>query len=214
MSAIPPSSEQPGPGADLTLGALLYADPAKARISEAAWVSLVAAIAAQDARALQALYQRLHRIVFTLAMRITGSRQSAEEVTLDVFHEAWRRASAYNPIDGTVIGWVMNLARSRAIDRVRHEQRHKRANPTGVAAPEIGIAEADPIEQREAAARLRRAMGCLSQEERSAIELAYFSDSTYSEVARRLEQPVGTIRTRIRSGLTKLRVALAGEGLP
>lgn len=214
MSASPPLPDQPGSGTDPTLGDLLYADPAKLRVSEAAWVALIAAIAAQDARALHGLYQRIHRLVFTLAVRITGSRHSAEEVTLDAFHEIWRRAQAYNPVDGTVIGWVMNITRSRAIDRVRHDQRHKRASPTGVAAAETGSADADPVEQRQAAARLRTAMSRLTQDERMAIELAYFSDSTYSEVARRLEEPVGTIKTRIRSGLTKLRFALASEGLP
>ncbi len=214
MSARPPLSGQPGAASESTLGDLLYADPTRVRISEAAWVSLVAAIGAQDARALHGLYQQLHKLVFTLAMRITGSRLSAEEVTLDVFHETWRRASTYNPIDGTVIGWVMNITRSRAIDRFRHDHRQKRANPTCVSGPDPGTAEADPIEQREAAARLRLAMGCLSSDERAAIELAYFSDSTYSEVARQLGQPMGTIRTRIRSGLTKLRFALTGEGLP
>jgi RNA polymerase sigma-70 factor (ECF subfamily) len=193
---------------------LLYSDPTKSRVSEAAWVALVAAVAAQDARALHALYQRLHRLVFTLAVRITCSRSSAEEVTLDVFHDIWKRASGYNPIDGTVIGWVMNITRSRAIDRVRHDQRAKRASPTGVPASEHGAVDVDPVERRQSAARLRAAMFGLSQHERTAIEMAYFSDSTYSEVAHRLNEPVGTIKTRIRSALTKLRFALTGEGLP
>jgi RNA polymerase sigma-70 factor, ECF subfamily len=214
MAATPSVLGQPGSGGDSTLGDLLYGDPTKARISEAAWVAIVAAIAAKDARALHALFLRLHRLVFTLAMRISGSRHAAEEVALDVFHEIWRRAQGYSPVDGPVIGWVMNMTRSRAIDRVRHDQRQKRTSPAAAPTPEGGIADADPVEQRQAAARLRTAMSCLSQDERAAIELAYFSDSTYSEVARRLDVPVGTIKSRIRSGLTKLRFALTGEGLP
>ena len=75
------------------------------------------------------LYERAHRAVFTFVMRITANRETAEEVTLDVFHDVWRRASRYQEADGTVLGWIMNQARSRAIDRLRFEQRKKRVQP-------------------------------------------------------------------------------------
>lgn len=130
-----------------TLGDLLYADPAKPRVSESDWRELVEAIAAGDQLALRALYDRTHRLVFTLALRILGNHASAEEVTLHVFHDVWRRASTYDGNGGSVLGWVMNQARSRAIDRLRFEGR--------------------------------------------------------------LDRPPGTIRTRIRSGLGKLRRALS-----
>ena len=103
-----------------TLGDILFADR-KPSTPESEWVTLVRSIAARDPRALQALYQRTHRIVFTLIMRITRNRQTAEELTLDVFHDVWRRASTYDAAQGSVVGWVMNQARSRAIDRVRFE---------------------------------------------------------------------------------------------
>src|SRR5688572_32805084 len=90
---------------------------------------MVHAIAAGDAAALDRLYERSHRIVFSLIMRITRSREASEELTLDVFHDVWRRASAYDPQGGTVLGWIMNQARSRAIDRIRFDQRRKRAAP-------------------------------------------------------------------------------------
>jgi len=109
-----------------TLGDLLYANKTIRRVSEQEWVGLVRAIAAGDEQALHALYEQTHRIVFTLTMRITGNRETAEELTLDVFHDVWRRASAYDPASGSVIGWMMNQARSRAIDRLRFEQRKKR----------------------------------------------------------------------------------------
>ena len=85
-------------------------------------------IAAGDQLALHALYERTHRIVFTLIVRITNNRETAEELTLDVFHDVWRRASSYDPAGGSVVGWIMNQARSRAIDRLRFEQRKKRVN--------------------------------------------------------------------------------------
>ena len=85
---------------------------------EADWVALVQAVAAGHLPALHALYARTHRIVFTLTMRISNNRETAEELTLDVFHDVWRRASTYDPANGTVVGWIMDQARSRAIDRL------------------------------------------------------------------------------------------------
>src|SRR5688500_18933425 len=98
-----------------TLGALLYGDKDRFPL-ETEWVELVQLIAAGDQHALHALYERAHRPVFTLTMRIANNRQTAEELTLDVFHDVWRRASTYEPAAGTVLGWILNQARSRAID--------------------------------------------------------------------------------------------------
>lgn len=207
MSATRPLQDNEAAG-PTTLGSLLYGDGTKSRISEGAWVALVAAMASKDVRALHTLYDHLHGFVFTIALRIANNRATAEEITVDVFHEAWRRADRYNPIDGTVVGWVMNLARSRAIDRSRFDNRRKRVP----AAPLSGepVAEApDVVEQRERTTRVKAALAGLTNEERTAIELAYFSDSTYAEVARRLDVPLGTIKSRIKSGLAKLRFALA-----
>jgi RNA polymerase sigma-70 factor (ECF subfamily) len=162
-----------------------------------------------------ALYGRAHRAVFTLAMRITANRETAEEVTLDVFHDVWRRATSYQEADGTVLGWIMNQARSRAIDRLRYEQRKKRVRPdTADDGPATLSADPDAViafkEQRSA---LHSALGVLTPDERQAIEAAFFSELTYAEVAERLSQPLGTIKTRIRSGLHKLRQELADGGL-
>jgi len=112
-----------------TLGDLLYANKANFSVSEKDWVRLVQAIAARDQLALHSLYEQTHRIVFTLIVRITNNRETAEELTIDVFYDVWRRASAYDPAGGSVVGWIMNQARSRAIDRLRFENRKKRVNP-------------------------------------------------------------------------------------
>ena len=209
-SAIPPRQDQhDGPRG--TLGELLYADKAKPPVSERDWVELVQSIAAGDQRALHAFYERTYRIVFTLIVRITGNRQTAEELTLDVFHDVWRRASTYDAAGGSVVGWIMNQARSRAIDRLRFEQRKKRVNQHGDD-PLPAAATSDPHETcdlKEQGRLLRQALTVLTPEERQVIETAFFSELTYGEVAARLNQPLGTVKTRVRAGLLKLRRALA-----
>jgi RNA polymerase sigma-70 factor, ECF subfamily len=191
------------------LGDLLYADQA-APLSEKDWVALVQSIAGGDQQALQALYERSHRLVFTLSVRITGNRETAEEVTLDVFHDVWRRSATYEPAGGSVLGWIMNQARSRAIDRVRFDQRKKRVGQRDDAMPVAPMR--DPHEACDLAEQsrlLRQALTVLRPEERQVIETAFFSELTYDEVAAKLEQPLGTVKTRVRSGLMKLREALA-----
>ena len=206
MAAVQPQElESPA-----TLGDVLYAKPARAE-SEQAWVELVRAIAAGDQLALHALYERTHRLVFTLVMRITGNRETAEELTLDVFHDVWRRAGGYDAAKGTVLGWIMNQARSRAIDRLRFEQRKKRSDPhaADAAVASEAIESDDALELKQRSDALRAALLLLTPEERQAIETAFFAELTYAEVAARLDQPLGTVKTRIRSGLQKLRNALA-----
>jgi RNA polymerase sigma-70 factor, ECF subfamily len=110
-----------------TLGDVLYAK-SKAPVPEQEWVTPVQSIAAGDQLALHTLYERSHRLVFTLIMRIIANRETAEELTIDVFHDVWRRASSYVAANGTVLGWIMNQARSRAIDRLRFESRKKRSH--------------------------------------------------------------------------------------
>lgn len=135
-----------------TLGDVLYPDRSKPRASEQDWVRLVIDAAAGEVLALHTLYQRAHRPVFTLAMRSTGSRHTSDELTLDVFHDVWQRAAGYSTADGTVLGWIMNLARARVIEQRR---------PGVVAAQEQNLA-------------LKDALRLLSPEERSVLEGAYF----------------------------------------
>jgi RNA polymerase sigma-70 factor (ECF subfamily) len=194
-----------------TLGDVLYVNKSEVRVSEQDWVRLVQSMAAGDELALHSLYEQTYRIVFTLIVRIINNRETAEEVTLDVFHDMWRRASTYDPADGPVVGWILNQARSRAIDRFRFEHRKKRVN-SYVDNPLPTTAGNDPQQasQLEEQSRvLRNALEVLTPEERRVIETAFFSELTYHEVATKLNQPLGTVKTRIRSGLGKLRQALA-----
>jgi RNA polymerase sigma-70 factor (ECF subfamily) len=210
VDAAPPNQDRHD--CETTLGDVLYVNRAKARVSEKVWVGLVQAIAGGDQLALHELYRQTYRIIFTLTLRITGNRETAEELTIDVFHDVWRRASTYDPAGGSVVGWIMNQARSRAIDRLRFEQRKKRVNDPADS-PSTVTAESGPQEvfaAREQGRLLRQSLEALTPQERQAIETAFFSELTYSEVATRLNQPLGTVKTRIRSGLEKLRQAFAG----
>jgi RNA polymerase sigma-70 factor, ECF subfamily len=201
----------PSLGSPGTLGEVLYAAPARPVPSEGEWVALVVAMGKGDQHALHALYERTHRLVFTLIMRITSNRDTAEELTLDTYHQLWKRASLYDPRNGTVLGWIMNQARSRAIDRIRFEQRKKRVDPD----PHAGLLAIDMpdyrdvLEERDRARALAMALTVLTADEKRAIELAFFSELTHAEVAGRLNLPLGTVKTRIRSALHKLRHALA-----
>ena len=194
-----------------TLGDLLCAKP-KDAVPEQDWATLVEAIAAGDQLALHALYERAHRIVFTLIMRIMSNRETAEELTIDVFHDVWRRASGYDAANGTVLGWIMNQARSRALDRLRFESRKKRRHG-GDEHPlaEVAADPRDVLELRQQGESLRAALTALTPDERQAIETTFFAGLTHAEAAAELNQPLGTIKTRIRSGLHKLRHALTME---
>jgi RNA polymerase sigma-70 factor (ECF subfamily) len=193
-----------------TLGAVLYATP-KAVAPESEWVALVRAVAAGDQGALHGLYERAHRPVYTLIVRITSNRETAEELTLDVFLDVWRRAAGYDPANGTVLGWIMNQARSRALDRLRHDGRRKRVAPSEEDPMERAVAQNsyEAIELKQQGEALRGALTLLRPEEREAIEAAFFSELSYAEVAARLDVPLGTVKTRIRAGLHKLRQAMA-----
>jgi RNA polymerase sigma-70 factor, ECF subfamily len=130
-----------------------------------------------------------------------------------VFHDVWRKASSYDPGNGSVVGWIMNQARSRAIDRLRFDQRKKRVDPY----PDSLRSTTDMVDPQQAclfeeqSRLLRNALEVLTPEERKTIETTFFSELTYEEAARKLNQPLGTVKTRIRSGLRKLRDMMGRE---
>ena len=211
---------KPKPGPDghddsTTLGDLLYRGQSDTEAAEGDWVLLVQSIAAGDQQALRALYERTHRMVFTLAARICSSREIAEEVTLDVFQDVWQRSAEYDPSDRSVVGWIMIQARSRAIDRLRFEQRRKRSPDPQLTYDDERVqvgTTPDVLEARQRRCLLQEALTALTPDERNTIETAFFSELTYSETAARLNQPIGTVKTRIRSALAKLRKVLSSEG--
>ncbi len=155
-------------------------------------------------------------LFFTLIVRICRNREMAEEYSRwTCFMTSGAGPPSMPRAVGSVVGWILVQARSRAIDRLRFEQRKKRVRPDSGELPE-GSAEvscpADAIDTRQRRSVLRSALMSLTADEREAIETAFFSGLTYAETATRLGRPVGTVKTRVRSGLAKLRSALGEEG--
>ncbi len=178
--------------------------------------AIVERIASGDSAGLGDLYDRHCRIVYSLACRLMSDATEAEDVVQEVFSQAWRQASRYDPARAAVTGWLLMMTRARAIDRLRA----RRSRPGSIAVE--GLHEpADPAPGPEAAAvtavevrRLRGALDELNEQQRTAIELAYYSGLTQAEIAERLEEPLGTVKTRIRAGLLKLRSAMAAGQEP
>lgn len=173
---------------------------------------LLRRIASGDCAALSALYDATSRPVFGLALRILGERADAEEVALDVYTQVWRQAARYDPARGEAVSWLMTLAHSRAIDRLRSRAGTRRREeeldddaPVADLGPDPEAASA----LGERARSVRRALALLSPEQRRVIELAYFEGLTHVEIAERISQPLGTAKSRIRLAMEKLRDALA-----
>jgi RNA polymerase sigma-70 factor (ECF subfamily) len=161
----------------------------------------------RDRDAFSALYDELSPMVFGLAMRTTRSKQLAEEVTQEVFIQIWREAERFDSSRGSARSWVATLAHRRSVDTVRRTQsaadREEAVPPQG---PDIDVAErvVDDEERR----RVRAAMGELTDLQREAIELAYFGGLTYREVAEHLGAPLGTVKSRMRDGLARIRASM------
>lgn len=173
-------------------------------------VALVGRMARGDRLALGALYERHAGRVFALIMKVLGDRAEAEDLLHDVFLEAWRNAGSYSTERGTVSAWLALRARSRAIDRRRSAPRARSVSLEGSDVPERGDPAADPGRIHDQK-RLGDAFSALSPDEREVILLGYFEGLSSTEIAVRIEKPVGTVKSRTRSALEKLRGALARE---
>jgi len=173
--------------------------------------ALVRSIAGGDQAALGTLYDATSRLVFGLALRILGDRATAEEVMLDVFTQVWRQAGNYDRHRGSPMAWLMTIARSRAIDRLRSGwQDQQRKEPLDAVGP-ARAPGASPEESTEMAERrrlVRKALGAISPEQRELIEMAYYGGLSHSEIALQTSLPLGTVKTRIRLGMLKLKERL------
>jgi RNA polymerase sigma-70 factor (ECF subfamily) len=188
------------------------ADTAESKRRDQELIELVRKIAQGDQSALGALYDTTNRLIFGLILRILGDTSTAEEVMLDVYTQAWRQAATYDISRGAPLAWLTTIARSRAIDRLRSGwQDQRRKEPLEVAGdtPADSASPEDLTVASERQRFVRQALAQLSPEQREVIELAYFSGLSHSEIAERLNQPLGTVKTRTRLGMMKLREALA-----
>ncbi|MCI0434013.1 MAG: sigma-70 family RNA polymerase sigma factor [Gemmatimonadetes bacterium] len=177
---------------------------------------LIARMARGEEAALAALYDRLGGLAYSLACAVLGDPGDAEEAVADAFLQIWSSAAAFDPARSSVAGWVSMITRTRALDRLRARRRRAAtveraaaADPAGTALPVA--AAADPAADVESSAmreRVTTALAGLPPAQRRVIELAYFGGLSHSEIAAELSEPLGTIKTRIRAGMEKLRATL------
>jgi len=169
-------------------------------------LQLVEGLLAGNEDAVRALYARYARPIFTLGLRLLGSREAAEELTQDVFLAAWRKAARFDPSRGRLSTWLMTIAHNLAVDRLRRETGSTRPHLVLVdEVPEvIGADEDEPLMERDAALR---ALASLSDAERRLLARAYFGGLTAREIAEDDGIPLGTVKTRLRTALIKVRKA-------
>jgi RNA polymerase sigma-70 factor (ECF subfamily) len=171
--------------------------------------ALMARVAAADEDALAELYDRFGRVAYALTLRIVRNPTLAEEAVQEAFLAAWRTAGSFRPERATAATWLLTIVHRRAVDLVRREQR-RRAEPLETAAAPGDETAADvEAERGELRGVVRAALAALPFEQRQALELGYFGGLTQSEIALRLGCPLGTIKSRTFSGLTRLRELLA-----
>lgn len=179
----------------------------------AADARLLAGMRSRDPRALDEAYRAYGALVHGVALRVVRDAHTAEEITQDVFVYAWQHVERHDMARGTVAAWLLTLARSRGIDRLRARQSQDR-RVEGLAQE---VAAIEPLPQADAltdlvagdeARRVRAALATLPREQREALEIAYFEGLSHSETAARLGAPLGTVKTRIRQGMLRLRSAL------
>jgi RNA polymerase sigma-70 factor, ECF subfamily len=192
------------------LAALARLQPAAE--SQAEDVSCLRRVASGDQGGAAALYDRHARPLYSLILRIVGDETEAEDVLQDVFAQAFGQASRYDASRGAVAAWLLTIARSRAIDRVRTRRTRGEMRSGEVQTlddmPDLRPDAASVMLDEEQSRLVRQALGDLPLLQRIAIELAYYEGLSHTEIAERLEQPLGTVKTRIRLGLLKLRDVL------
>ena len=170
--------------------------------------SLITRVAGGDQLALASLYQNSSRVVYGLLLRILNEHGLAEEVLLDVYMQVWRQADSYDEGRGSPMAWMLTIARSRAIDRLRSGRQELLLRESFEAIEENVSSDID-VEENAAIAevqgKVREALETLPAEQREVIEMAYYGGLSHSEIALQLEQPLGTVKTRVRLGMMKLR---------
>jgi RNA polymerase sigma-70 factor (ECF subfamily) len=174
---------------------------------------MIAQIGRRDQDAFSALYDRLSGPLYSLAFKMLGDASDAQDALQEVFVQIWSRANTYDPEKSSVFSWAVLLTRSRAIDRLRARDRRLRVVVESTAENKVAEATdastvesaADTANKKDEAAHVRSLLNNLPEDQRQAIELAFFGHRTHHEIAAQLGQPLGTVKARIRRGLLKLR---------
>lgn len=177
-------------------------------------LTLISRIAEQDQSALSLLYDRYAKVIYTIAYKILNSSEESEEIVLDVFTQVWRIAKNYNFQKGRVDTWLFMLTRSRALDRLRSHARFDKAVAASEDVLKIHSHTDSPEEDvllQERSSYIKTCLAELPQEQRLVLELAYFSGLSHSEIAAKTGISLGTVKTRIRLGLKKLREVIGDE---
>ncbi|MBP6824497.1 MAG: sigma-70 family RNA polymerase sigma factor [Acidobacteria bacterium] len=174
-------------------------------------ISLMERIAKSDQSALATLYDTTNRLAYGLILRVLGDASTAEEVLLDVYTQVWRQAANYDIGRGSPLAWITTIARTRAIDRLRSGWQDRQRKESLDLLNDRETTAANPEQSSVNSERqqfVRNALSKLSPEQREVIELAYYGGLSHSEIATKLDQPLGTVKTRTRLGMMKLREAL------
>jgi RNA polymerase sigma-70 factor (ECF subfamily) len=175
-------------------------------------LDLLRRMTSQDPQAFEAFYDRYNRVVFALVIRIVKVRQDAEDVLAEVFWQVWRQSDRYSPDRGKPLAWLLSIARTRAIDNLRASNRR---DPIGISSedaerdsPPARGRQEDPFVAAGARLAVTRCLELLSKDQRVPLEMAYFEGMTHSEIAAAMNQPLGTMKDRIRTGMINLRKCL------
>ena len=176
-------------------------------------IHLLQQIAGSDREAFRRFYDRYATLVFTFALRLLGSRADAEDLLQELFLQVWRQAQSYSPERGSPEMWLLTMTRSRAIDKLRSMRRRGMStlSPDALSRLEVEDPVAPPTQASEAKLTLQGVLAKLPETQRIVLGLAYFDGLTQSEIAAHLGEPLGTVKTRMRAGLERLRGFLGAE---
>ena len=179
-------------------------------------IELLQRVAQGDRPSFETLYDRFSGVLFSVANRVLNNQEAAEDVLQDVFVQIWEKAPLYDPARGKPMTWAVTLTRNKAIDRLRSTVRRNRLQDDVQRESETFAqfddrSSFDALASGETKQLVRAAMQKLSPDQREAIELAFFSSLTQTEIAERLNEPLGTVKARIRRGMTKLRDVLSPQ---
>jgi RNA polymerase sigma-70 factor (ECF subfamily) len=187
------------------------ADPGRAALREAAWGEYVRRCASRDESALAVLYDESSHLAYTIAMRVLEDEADASEVVMDVYKQVWDTAARFDEARGSAAAWIVVLARSRAMDKRRYRTARMRTSAQVEELPDVISSQPSPEHlaiSSQSNRSVTRALAALSPEQRQVLELSFFAGLSHSEIAEQLGAPLGTVKSRIRNAVGRLRELL------